>query len=240
MHHDRRDHTEASEVGSVGHDECEASNNQAVAPRGNAYPPRVKEERHVLSGPQEGEHKRGSNRPETCFESRQCVTSPTRFFTERLPEKRRVVVDTGRDQDAPVQCVRIDNNQRGKHDVRKDDEETPECRHTDGSRPRWREPKCSVSASCKSMYDDCGCGRPEGTHDGELQREAKKNYRSHDQPGQSVGEKEEKHQGTLGNKLTEAGWSMRFRFNSRGSGSGVDVLDRSGTSPASHIGPTDI
>ena len=66
---------------------------------------------------------------------------------------------------------------------------------------------------CKSMCDDCGCGRPEGTHDGELQREAKKNYWPHDQPGQSVGEKEEKRQGTLGSKLTEAGWSTRFRFN---------------------------
>ena len=63
------------------------------------------------------------------------------------------------------------------------------------------------------MCNDCGCGRPEGTYDGELQREAKKNYWPHDQPGQSVGEKEEKRQGTLGSKLTEAGWSTRFRFN---------------------------
>ena len=107
VHHNSREHAKASYVDGPSHHHAYADKDKAVTPQRQAFPAFDEEQRKVPAGPQEREDQRSSDGAKTYLEPRKRVASPAWFLSHWSSQQCRVVVDGGRDQNAPFESVGI-------------------------------------------------------------------------------------------------------------------------------------
>ncbi len=144
------------------------------------------------AGPQEREDQRSSDGAKTCLKPRKRVASPAWFLSDWSSQQCRVVVDGGRDQNAPFEGVGIREYQSREDDVCQNDDSAADngCDERPGSRDV--EAKGTIASSCETVSDKRRSRGAKTGDDDELDGRVPQDDRREHKPRDPVCEADEK------------------------------------------------